>query len=111
MSADAAEAFYGVRYHIEDPREIENIERRAHPILDLARRFRLRTSGGQYGIQNERFYLFIGARLAALGAEDNPEMTIPRDELLRIIADVDDKLAKAGITDEPQLYCVYKFDY
>ena len=111
MSADSATSFYGVRYLIEDRDEIDDLDRLTHPILDLARKFRLRAYGGQYGINNERFYLFVGARLAALGAEDAPETAIPRAELLRIMADVDDKLKRAGISEEPHLYCVYKFDY
>lgn len=111
MSADSATAFYGVRYLIQDRREIEDIDRRTHPILDLARRFRLKIFYGQFGIDNDRYYLLVGSPLAVLGAENDVEKAVPRADLHKLMADVDDKLARAGIAEEPHLYFLYKFDY
>ena len=61
------------------------------------------TTGGPTN-DEERYCLFIGVELGALGWEADEQSTIPERDLLRIMESVKQALAQAGLPPTPALH-------
>ena len=74
MSAPNCIAFYGIRREVKDD-DVEALELRDHPLLQLARAHRLQHYWGAFG-DSERMWLFSGRKIAMLGPEDEQEAVV-----------------------------------
>jgi hypothetical protein len=110
MSAEAFIAFYGVRIDVEDAR-VEALETRNDPTLEAARRAGLKHYWGQFGDMPVKYVLFVGDKLAVLGAENERAAVIDRDALIHRMAVVDEKLQQAGLGGPARLYLEWEPDY
>ena len=86
MSAPACLFFFGVRF--------EEAHAEPHPLVEAAKAAGL-------GFAWEKSYLFIGRRLALIGAEADPSARYSDEELARLAEDTRLKLKQADIPGEP----------
>ena len=103
MSATTTLAFFGIRFAIEE-NEIESFEERTHLHQRLARQFALDHYWGNFEEPGERYYSFIGKRLAIIGAENDSEKSYSSSELEQIQRETQSKILSAGIEGEVALY-------
>lgn len=81
--------FYGVRF--------EEAFAEAHPLVEAAKAAGL-------GYAWEKSYLFIGRRLALIGAEADPSARYTPEELAALAAEIGLKLKQADIPGEPSFW-------
>jgi hypothetical protein len=103
VPASSCVAFYGLRYDVR-PEQIEALEGKSDIRLVAARRVGLKYYWGNFGAPGERWVLFIGARLGVLGAEDQGEVQLGGEELLKLMRDTEAKLSRAGFEGPPSLF-------
>jgi hypothetical protein len=109
MSAPACLMFYGVRYDVGEG-EIEALEERSDPRIVSARKNGLKFYWGNFGLQQERWLLFVGANLGTFGLENSIETALKRQELDGLIKETEFKLRQAGFSEEPKLYVQWQPD-
>jgi len=110
MSAESTLAFYGVRFEVANE-EIISVEERSHPLLVKARQNGLKTYWGNFAFEEgDQYLLFIGDKIGILGAENDEEVQISIEELVRRARETSDKLKLAGILEPPMLYLAWEPD-
>ena len=110
MGADGFLAYYGLRWEVTDRDEISQLEKRTDPRMVAARDTGLKYWWGVTEDQ-ERHFLLIGTELGNLGWEGDPMRTITHDELIRIAAETQEKLRRAGFEESPALHLQFEPDY
>ena len=102
--------FFGVRTPLNDA-DLESLEDRSHPLISSAKRCGLDHYWGNFGAPGERYFLFLGRRIAKLGVEDSAAVQIGADEMVQIVSEVTDRLRQCGISDPPSLFAQFQPDY
>jgi hypothetical protein len=112
MGADAFVVFYGVRETIpaDDTDQLDLLESRTHPLLISARAAGLDRWWGRL-TDGSDFHVLIGARIGVFGVENDQELSIDSDELLRLIDAVRASLESSGIRGTPALHCQLEAQY
>jgi len=128
MGAEAFVVYYGVRYEVEDPSELDMLEyssmsrqsNNGSPIdgLDADQwhpKVRAAVSVGlewTWGItQEETYYLLIGKELGWLGWEHVGEVAIPTQELEATIAETKRQLHVAEFNEPVALHAHHEPDF
>ena len=106
MSASAVIAFFGLRYEIT----LDEFEDPADSRTQAALRVGLKYYSSNFGGLDERYLLFIGARLAILGLENESERCLSIEELKSVIELTSTKLRDAGFVERPKLYLQWEQD-
>ena len=106
MSASACVAFFGVRFEIT----IEEFEDPADARKTAAIKAGLKYYAGNFGGLDERHLLFVGAKLAILGPENEMAISLTPAQLDKLMASTMEKLRAAGFTDAPCLYMHWEED-
>ncbi|SRR5579864_5433011 len=109
MSSYACIVFYGLRFEIH-PDKIEELENRSDARILSARKAGLKSYWGNFGAPEERYLLFVGAKLAVLGPENASEMIVSSPDLQAIAESTKIKLQKAGLSGDPALYLQWEQD-
>src|SRR5688572_16682285 len=109
MSAPVCLIFFGVRYEVGEG-EIEALEKRSDPRIASARKHGLKFYWGNFGLQQERWLLFVGAKLGSFGLENSTEVQLERPALEYILNETEVKLRQAGFSEEPRLYVQWEPD-
>lgn len=109
MSAESCVIFYGVSFELIDD-EIEICELRKDPRMQMARGAGLDCHWGAFGIDQERYLLFIGLLLGIFGPEHRLEGQYSPESLLSAFQEVNKKLQDAGLQGEPKLFVQYALD-
>ena len=106
MSASACVAFLGLCFEIS----IDELEDPAEPRKRAAIKAGLKYYAGNFGGLDERYMLFIGAKLAILGPENERAVSLTADELKALLASTTQKLQAAGFTGVPALHLQWEED-
>ena len=104
MGADTAVIYYGLRYEFDTDEDLDQLEDGTHPLIQAIQPadVELEYHWGPTD-DEERYYLFIGVELGALGWEADQQATIAEEELRRIMESVKGALADAGLPPTPAL--------
>ena len=109
MSTESCIGFYGVRFELHE-NEIESLEDKSDSRLVLARKHGLKNYWGNFSSSEEKWFLFIGARLSVLGAENERDYKIDSEALLELMRGTENRLTNAGIKEKPALYLQWQPD-
>lgn len=109
MSAPTCLVFYGVRIKVRDD-EIEQLETRSHQLLALARTNKLETYWGNFGRDEQKYFLLIGKRIGIVGTEEQMELQLSVPDLLELSELVNSRLKTASLKDVPQLFSMWQPD-
>lgn len=107
MSADSYVVFVGLAFAVA-PDEREGLEERSDARIKRARAHRLDHYWGDFANSGE--ILLVGKRLAYVGPEGVTGLRLSRDEFLRLLEAVTEKLAQAGWHEPPKLILEYQPD-
>lgn len=112
MGADAFHVFYGVRWDIDgqNEAEVDSLQRRDDHRLKKAKQYGLQHWWGQTEKEGH-YFLLIGHNIGSFGRELGNTTRTEGPELLRIIAEVKEKLQAAGFETLPALHCQFEPDY
>ena len=109
MSANACVAFYGLRFEVGSE-EIEALENHSDARILAAKKVGLKSYWASFGAPDQRYRLFIGAKLGILGPEDESEIALALPQLKTIQESTEEALRTAGLTGEPSLYLQWEQD-
>jgi hypothetical protein len=100
--ADTTIVFFGIRLDIP-PEEVEALETRTHNIILEAKKAGLQHYWGNFGVQSDRFVLFVGKLLGKFGIEDRTDLEISPEQLGKVVEDITSRLRSAGFAELPSL--------
>src|SRR5688572_25635136 len=103
MSVPACLFFFGVRFEV-DRAELALLESKTHPMMLRAQDVGLGHYWSDFGATQERYYLFVGRKLALIGVEGELGVRFDPDELLNEAEAVGTKLKEADIPGEPTFW-------
>lgn len=109
MSSPTSLAFYGIRFELATE-EIEGLEARSDMRLVSARKHNLSHYWGNFGLAGDQWLLFIGAKLALLGEENQCQARLDKQLLLKLIDETEVKLRGAGFHETPMLHLQWQSD-
>lgn len=108
MGAPVLLVYYGLRWEVISPDEVDALERRDDPRLVAAQRHRLKYWWGN--ANEDAHFLLIGHEIGKFGWEGVLERTIADEELFRIMEATRANLKAAGFDGEPSLHCQFERD-
>jgi len=103
MSASACVVFFGLRYEI-DRNEIEALETRSDTRIVAAKKSGLQYYWANFGTPGERYLLFVGAKIAVLGLEDNLQFSLSAEDFLALLESTKTKLKTADLNGPVSLH-------
>lgn len=109
VSAESTLAFWGIKFELSAS-DIEPCETRSDPRQRKARAANLDQYFGNFGGDPEVYLLFIGKRLAVIGAESSSDLILSKAHLLKIVEETNAKLSELGFLDEAALHVVWQPD-
>jgi len=103
--------FYGVRYEVPDTdKALEPFETNSDPRCHKARQVHLKTYFGRL-TDGEPYFFYVGAELARMGVEGDHLKSYNAEQLQQIIAETDEKLARAAFNGERKLWLQLEAQY
>ena|SRR6187549_3233136 len=103
MSAPACLFFYGLRFEVPAAERIL-LEKKLHPMMKRAIEGGLGVHWHDFGGTEERYYLFVGRKLAEIGVEGELGVRYTDEELLKEADAVRGKLQAADIPGDPTFW-------
>ncbi len=109
MSADTCVVIYGLSFELNDD-EIQACELRKDPRMLAARSAGLQHYWGAFGVDGERYLLFVGLLLGIFGPEHQLAAQYPSAALQTALAETSSKLKAGGFEGDPHLFIEYAVD-
>ena len=110
MSSESTLLFFGLR---REPDEVELNQlstERWNPLAKACRAAKLDLTWGNFGSPGEKYYVFIGKKLGALGWEDKPELSLVPEELEALMRETSERLRAAGFEGSYRLWVTWRPD-
>jgi len=102
MGADSFIAFFGVRFDLSEE-ELESCEAMEDTRIRRARKAKLDYCFDR-ATDGEKYFLYVGRSMAALGVEAGVYETLSESEFARVVSETKTRLAQAEISGEPSLH-------
>jgi hypothetical protein len=109
MSASACVGYFGLRYEVLCD-EVDRLEESLDPRQIAARRAGLSSYWANFGGETERYVLFVGAKLAILGPENDLTNSLAMERLLTLASNTAERLRLTDLTGEVGLHLEWLSD-
>ncbi|HEX7900403.1 MAG TPA: hypothetical protein VF950_21725 [Planctomycetota bacterium] len=103
MSAPSCLFFFGVRFEVERT-ELALLEAKTHPLMLKAHEAGLGHYWHDFGTSEDRYYLFVGRKLAVIGVEGELGARFDADKLLDEAEEIGAKLKQADLPGDPTFW-------
>ncbi len=111
MGADSVTVYYGIRYQVVDPEEVRQLMLGKHPLVKLAKRFKLDHYWGNFSIDGVDYHLlYIGTELGSFGGEGKFELEIADEKYGKIQRDTRKRIESAEFSLKPALFIQFEPD-
>ncbi len=111
MGADRVTLFYGIRFQVSDPVEIDLLNLNRHPLIEAARKVGLNHYWGNFALDGGEYYLlYIGTELGEFGFEGKADLEISDSVFAKIQRETRKKIITAGFSLVPALIVQFEPD-